>query len=122
MDAQEGERAVYRCGSSSGLSIPPPRPFQLQVKLAGGIGLSVMNHLPEEILYLSLRGLGLDVEKAGDKLTVVFDLGALQVLVKSYEHVKITDYPRLSITPYFNFIQLFNTFLLISRQILIKLL
>lgn len=101
---------MYRCGSSSGLSIPPPRPFQLQVKLAGGIGLSVMNHLPEEILYLSLRGLGLDVEKAGDKLTVVFDLGALQVLVKSYEHVKITDYPRLSITPYFNFIQLFNTF------------
>ena len=58
---------------------PPPRPFQLQVKLAEGIGLSVMNHVPEEILYLSMKGISVDVEKAGDKLTCVLDIVALQV-------------------------------------------
>ena len=49
------------------------------MKLAGGVGLSVINHLPEEILYVNMSGLSCDITKAGNKTTLMFDLMGFQV-------------------------------------------
>lgn len=77
IDATAGERDVYTDPWAA--PGPPSRPFQLQVKLLEGIGLSVINQVPEEVMYLKMKGLSLEVEMAEEKLTVVFDLEGFQV-------------------------------------------
>ena len=76
LDAVAGEKTVYTDTTSRKEDVT--KPFQLQVKLLGGVGLSIINHLPEEILYLSMTGLSLDAELAGNRTTVVFDLLGFQ--------------------------------------------
>ena len=76
LDAITGEQTVYKDTSTK--EDKTVKPFQLQVKLLGGVGLSLINHVPEEILYVSMTGLSFDAERAGSRTTVVFDLVGFQ--------------------------------------------
>ena len=43
------------------------------------LGLSVINAVPEELIYLTLTGLVMDLEVEGSKLALTFDLANFQI-------------------------------------------
>eukprot|EP00116_Pleurobrachia_bachei_P001624 sb/3461886/ len=75
LDASDGDRNLYKeQGQEQGSKVP----IQLQVKLAGGIGLSIINHIPEEVMYLRFVGLAFTLEKLGNTDTLELELSDIQ--------------------------------------------
>ncbi|ESO90417.1 hypothetical protein LOTGIDRAFT_175825, partial [Lottia gigantea] len=56
-----------------------PKQLEVTMSLKGGLGISVINHLPEELLYIKLSNISLEVVKSSALLTVETSVASVQV-------------------------------------------